>query len=65
MADFFTKPSFNVWDVIGGGLNLYGAYKSAEAKEDAADYRFSREPDIPWLDISELIDDLYCPFNIK
>jgi len=39
MADFFTKPSFNVWDVIGGGLNLYGAYKSAEAKEDAADFQ--------------------------
>ncbi len=24
------------------------------SKEDAADYRFSQEPDIPWLDISDL-----------
>lgn len=32
--------------------------KVLRSKEDAADYRFSREPDIPWLDISELIENL-------
>ena len=28
--------------------------KVMRSKEDAADYRFSQEPDIPWLDISDL-----------
>lgn len=28
--------------------------KIMRSKEDAADYRFSQEPDIPWLDISDL-----------
>ena len=28
--------------------------KVMRSKEDAADYRFSQEPDIPWLDVSDL-----------